>query len=72
MDRADFADKARGKLLQDAIGLHENTPEAMSSIRIVGGVDHVFGEGDGMLQLHRGGMDSYVHMAEVFNPRALT
>ena len=60
MDRADFADKARGKLLQDAVGLHEDPPETMSCIRIVRGVDDVFSEGDGMLQLHRRGMNGHV------------
>ena len=46
VDRAALADEARAKLLEDPIGLHEDAPEAVGVLRIVGAVRFVPIEAD--------------------------
>ncbi len=57
MDRTDFAHKAGGELLEDTVGLHQDSPEGVSRLRVVGRMLDVFQEGNRLLQFHRHGMD---------------
>jgi hypothetical protein len=57
MDRTDFTHEAGGELLEDPVGLHQNAPEGMSRVRVVGRMLDIFQEGNRLLQLHRHGMD---------------
>src|SRR5580692_2639000 len=55
--RADLAHEAGGKLLEDAVRVHQDSPESMGRLRVVGGMLQVLSEGNRMRELHRYGMD---------------
>ncbi len=57
MDRAHFPHEAGGELLEDAIGLHQDSPECVSRLRVVGSMLGVFQKGNRLLQFHRHGVD---------------
>ena len=61
MHGTDFADKARAKLLEDVIDVHERTPESIGVIGVIRLVNLILIEANRIWNLDWNGPNLYVH-----------